>query len=507
MSDNASGKTSDNGANALGPAIRRPLLADAMLSRLMDALTGGAFLAGLGLVAGANNFGLAVLAALPFLAQVAQLPAVALLMRVSDRRRVVVVAAGIARTLLLALAVTLALRPQWVSATRLTVLLGAAALLVVVATAAWNWWMRDLIPASQLGNLFGQRMKGATFVSVAAMLGAGALLDAFTNRGEEALGYAVLFGLGATAGLAGIVVLARTPHPPPPPSPPVRQSLLLLPQALRQAPRPLLFSLSASTLAASFALPFAAVYLLRGLGYSYLAVTAMAVVSQLAYLLGLRGWAHLSDRHGDRNLLAISTSVLALALAGWAAAGWNQGPGLAAWLTFLHFLAGFALGGIELANVSLPLRSTGHPTVAAHLAAVSLVRAVLAGLGVLAAGALWQAMGTAALVSVQLPVVGTWELRGFQVLCLLSVPLCLATAAAVRGLPAGAGQRTVDVARAMRREVHQMSSVAGMRGLIHAVSYYVELMAWPFAARQPRKRGREKAAPSEAPRPPAGQQP
>ena len=66
--------------------IRRPLLVDGSLSRLMDVLTGGAFLAGLGLLAGASNLQFALLASLPFLAQVLQIPTVALLLRWKNRR-------------------------------------------------------------------------------------------------------------------------------------------------------------------------------------------------------------------------------------------------------------------------------------------------------------------------------------------------------------------------------------------------------------------------------------
>lgn len=469
----------------ISPEIRRPLLADAVLSRLMDSITGGAFLAGLGLWAGADNFGLGILAALPFLAQVVQLPAVAVLLRWQDRRRIVVWTAGLARIILLAIAAVLLLKPAWVRQDTLILAMAAVAGLTVVATAAWNWWMRDLLPSAELGAFFGQRLRGATIVSLVAMLAGGGLLDWLTSRGGEATGYAVLFAVGAVAGLGGVVALRRTPHQPPPPSPPVKQSLLLVPKALRHTAKPLLWTLSLSTTAASFALPFAAIYLLRGLGYSFLAVTAMAVVSQIAYLFGLRGWAYVSDRYGDRSLLAISIGLLGLSLAGWAIAGWKSGLSLAIWLSGLHFLSGFAMGGIELANTNLLLRAASQGPVAAQLAGISLVRALAGGLGVLAAGAAWQALGPGVLWGATIPVLGDWELRGFQVLCIGALALCLATGLALRKMPYAEGNRTVDVARAMRREVNQMSSVAGIRGLIHAVSYYVELLAWPFATRQP----------------------
>jgi MFS family permease len=469
-------------------AVRRPLLVDGVLSRLMDALSGGAILAGLGLLAGADNLQLGILAALPFLAQVVQLPAVGLLLRLRDRRRIVVLCAGLARLLLLLLAILLVVRPAVLDAPLLLATMAALAVLAVVATAAWNWWMRDLLPPEELGSFFSQRLRGATLVSIVALLGAGAVLDAFTADGNAARGYAVLLGLaglagGGGGGGVGVPSLARTPHAPPPPSPSARRSLQRMAHAFRNAPKGVLAALSLSTVAATFALPFTAVYLLRGLGYSYLLVVSMSVLSLVAYLLALRGWAHVSDRHGDRSLLALALATLGLALAGWVAAGWAPGWGLTAWLAGLHFLAGFALGGIELANTNLLLRTTPADEAAAHLAVVSVVRAAVAGLGVVAAGALWQGLGSGVLWSAW-----GWQLRGFQVLCAVSLVVTMAAAVSLRAMPAGATGPVVDVARAVRREVHQMSSVAGIRGLIHAVSYTVEFMALPFAARQGRRR-------------------
>ena len=98
---------------------------------------------------------------------------------------------------------------------------------------------------------------------------------------------------------------------------------------------------------------------------------------------------------------------------------------------------------------------------------------------------------------------GSWSLRGFQVLSLGGAALSLLALAALTRVPEPAARPVLDVARAMRREVHQMSSVAGIRGLIHAVSYTVEFMAAPFAARQQRRRGRLPARADPAPAPPA----
>lgn len=466
------------------PEIRRPLLVDGSLSRLMDVLTGGAFLAGLGVWAGADNWDLALLAALPFLAQVLQLPTVALLLRWKDRRKITVRTAGLARVLLLLLAGFLLLSPSSMSAERILLVLAASAALAVVATASWNWWMRDLLPERELGRFFGSRLRGATLVAMGAMLAAGAGLDWFVRRGDESLGYVVLFGVGGFAGLLGVLALARTPHIDPPPSPPARHSTLLIAQAFREAPLNLVGATSLAAMAVSFSLPLVAVFLLRSLGFSFLAASAMAVVSQIAYLIGIGAWSHISDNHGDRAVLATALALISACLLGWTFAGFAYSVTTLVWVGVLHFLAGFALGGIELANSNLLLRSAPQHNVAAHMAALSFMRAVVAGTGLLAAGVIWQAIGRGPLLSYEIPGLGLWDLRAFQILCAMALIPAIAALVFTKRMPAPAGGgRVRDVARIMRREVHQMSSIAGLRGIIHAVSYTVEAMAFPFAAR------------------------
>jgi MFS family permease len=463
--------------------IRRLVFRDGVCSRLMDTLTGGPFLAGLALLVGASNLILGLLAALPILAQVAQLPTLGLLLRVHDRRKVVVVTCFFGRSLLLGLALVLFAQPRLLSGAVLLTFFAVSALLAVTATAAWNWWMRDLLPPETLGHFFGRRLKANTVAALLALLAAGWVLDQFGHAGRASDGYALLFGLGALFGLAGLVFLARTPHPEPPPSPPARRSLHILNDTLKQpSTRRLSLAFAAVATSVTFALPFVAVFLLRSLGYSYVIVTALTALSQLAYIAGLRGWGHLSDNHGNRAVLLLSIGLLAVVQAGWAAAGWHPGWTMLAWAALLHFLAGYATGGVDLGGTNLLLRSAPREGAPAHLAAVSLGRALLAGLGTIAAGALWDLLGSGPLFTS-----GGWSLRGFQVLCLGGAGLCLLALLALDRVPEPAARPVVEVARAMRREVHQMSSVAGIRGLIHAVSYSVEFMAAPFAARRGRR--------------------
>lgn len=462
---------------ALDP--RRPLNWDAVLSRLMDSLTGGAFLAGLAVFTGASNLQLGMLAAMPFLAQVVQLPAVALLLRVQDRRRVVVAMAGMARLLWILIGILVV--TVGLSTGNLVLIVAISSSMAVVATAAWNWWMRDLLPPAALGSFFGQRLRRATLAAMVVMLMAGGLVDALGARGQVAEGYGILFVLGGLLGLGGVYALGKTPHESPPPSPPIREAFSRMAAAAHGSTLRLGVSLGLTGAAVSFALPFAAVYMLRSLGFSLLTATFMAAISQLAYLAGLRGWALISDRHGDRPLALISLTVLTATMMLWVTTGWDSGWPLLVAVGVLHFLSGYALSGIELSTNNLMLRSAPSDNAAAFLSMMSVLRAAAAGFGVLASGIVWNELGRGPLWSTTLPWMGPWELRGFQVLCGISIAICVAALAATARLREPTQPLLIEVVRAVRREVHDMSSIAGMRTFIHAVSYSVEFMAAPFA--------------------------
>lgn len=468
------------------------VLVEGLASRLMDSLTNGVVLAGLALWLGADSAALGVLAALPFFAQVAQLPAVALLLRVPDRRAIAVTATFASRLVLLYVAILLAL-----DRLRLPGLLAFSAVLAalaVVSTAAWNAWMRDAIDPTRLGRFFGFRQQAATIVGGLGLLAAGWLLDApFAAR--PSLGYALLFGTATAAGLASVWLLWHTPQPPLLPAPPGRRRSALHQMRDALAKRGhgwMATALALASCSLAVALPFSSVYLLRGLGYSFLAVTGFALASQVAYVAGLSIWGRLSDQFGNRPTLQVAAALLAACLVGWAV-GLPRGPALAAALLVLHVGSGFATGGLELLTANLLLKSAPAGNAAPHMAAFGLARAAVAGAATLLAGFLWQGLGNGVLATAS--VAGfPLALRGFNVLALVAAAFALLTLLALGRVPEPASARAPQVARILRREVFSLSSVAGLRAYAHAASYLVESMRGPGRPRRTGE-GQARAAP------------
>ena len=83
---------------------RRALVRDAAWATTAGSLYGGVILVGFALELGASAFIIGLLAAIPFLAQLAQAAAIPLVERVRQRRKITLVSVTVARTLILGLA-------------------------------------------------------------------------------------------------------------------------------------------------------------------------------------------------------------------------------------------------------------------------------------------------------------------------------------------------------------------------------------------------------------------
>src|SRR5579884_2317379 len=179
----------------------RLILYDALASEAMGTLSTGVFLAGYAVALGADNFAIGVLAAVPFLVQLLQIPAVILVERLQVRREICVWAAGIGRAFLLGAATAPLLGPS----AGITMLIASLAIyqgMAAIGGCAWNSWMRDLVPATQFGRFFGRRTAATTALSIVLAFLGGAMIDAWKKHVPHAAvaGYSIVFTLSALIG-------------------------------------------------------------------------------------------------------------------------------------------------------------------------------------------------------------------------------------------------------------------------------------------------------------------
>jgi MFS family permease len=362
-----------------------------------NSITTSGFLAAFALALGANNLQIGILAAIPFIMQIIQLPAIWLVERVRRRKAIAVMSWFPAQLLWF----PIALIPIFVGtpgASAISLLLGLMAmrgLLNAVCSSAWNGWIRDLVPQPILGRFFSRRLASATVAGMVFSLGAAFFVDYWRGQasGENViLGYTYVLLFGALfLGLASPTFMSLMPEPLMQPVPGPQPSLwqrLTAPVRDRNF-RQLIQFLFFWGFASNLAIPFFAVYMLVRLGFPLSWVIALSILSQLFNILFLRVWGRFVDRFGNKAVLSLCASLYLLVILGWIFTTMPERYFLTIpLLVLLHVFAGIANAGVTLTvgTVGLKLAPKGEAT--PYLAGASLATNLGAGLGPLCGGLL-----------------------------------------------------------------------------------------------------------------------
>lgn len=373
----------------LEPALSH-LVRDGVYAQAMGTLTGGVLLVGYALALGASNLVIGILAAIPFFAQLTQLPSILLVERLRARRLISVLGAVLSRLVLVLLAFLPWLEAPEFARSLLIAGVAASAALGAMAGCSWNSWMHDLVPEHRLGLFFANRLYYATSFTLLIGIAAGFFIDGWVHFGFglPVHAYTVLFLLGGVAGAASIVHLTRVPEPRM--APPERSIHLgrMLAEPFRDTNfRRLIWFLGAWQFTTNLAAPFFTVYLIAQLGYDMNFVLLMTVVSQFANMLTLRKWGELSDRFSNKAVLRLCAPVFLLCIFAWTLVSLPEKHAYTTTLlVVLHVVMGCAVAGVTLAggNIGLKLAPRGRGT--AYLAASSIVNAVAAGIAPIIGG-------------------------------------------------------------------------------------------------------------------------
>jgi MFS family permease len=459
-----------------GARALRLVLYDALASEAMGTLTTGVFLAGFAVALGASNLAIGALAAVPFLVQLLQIPAVFLIERLRARRDICAWAAGIGRSFLLGAAAA----PLLPAPASILVLIGSLAIyqgMAAIAGCAWNSWMRDLVPPEQYGRFFGRRTAATTAISIALAFFGGVIIDAWKSHipAPPAFGYSFLFTLAALFGFLGVYLLRITPDCPLAPAGKAPHPALLLFAPFRDLNfRRLILFLSSWNFAANLAAPFFAVYMLKTLGYPMTTILALTILSQLSNMAALPLWGALIDRFSNKAVLEIAAPLFLACTLAWTFTGlpWME-PFVLYLLAAIHILMGVSTAGVGLAsgNIAMKLSPAGQAT--AYLAANSVVTSTFAALAPILGG-----LGADFFASHELTLAFTWtggqkdvtvQVLNFHSWTFFFGLTCMLGLYSLHRLsfvaePSGAAGKLLlrDLLLEARRSVHSLSSAAGL---------------------------------------------
>jgi MFS family permease len=364
------------------------LVLDASFASLTSALSGGVVLVAYALAIGAGPMAIGILSAIPFIAQAAQLPAIALVERVRQRKLIGVVSITAARiVILMTAALPFVPSHRWQ-------LVGLVAAQIAIGTlnsfgsCAVNSWFQQLVQPERLGHFFARRLVWGTAMACVGVLVVGQLAE-LEGTGHALAPFALAFAGAGLAGLASSWFLARAPEP----QMAAHQGRRRVAAQLRQPfadPnfRRVAVFVAAWSAVSNLAAPFLTVYLLKQLRLPVGTVTGLWVTSQVATALTLFLWGRLSDRLSNKAILAVALPTYLLATIGLVFSDAPSDPSARlALLTGLHAVMGAASGGIGLAVGNLGLKLAPHGEATPHLAVLALMSAAFGGAAPLVAGA------------------------------------------------------------------------------------------------------------------------
>ena len=361
----------------------KTVIKDGLANQAMVTFSSGVFLVGFALQLGASNFLIGILAAIPALAQLIQIPAIYIVEKVGNRRKISFYITLFARLFLLLIA---GIPFLFSGKMALAVLVGALTFLTsigAVSLCSWNSWMRDLIPQNRLGEFFSRRMSLSLALGIVLSLAAAAYIDYWGKISPEKsiYAYSVLFVLAWIFGAIDTYYITRIPEPKMITGVKKNNFIGHLLSPLKDLNfRRLIIFLGSWNFAVNLAAPFFTVYMLKRLGLDMSYVIALTVLSQIMNVAFLRIWGRFIDRYSNKSVLGISGPLFIVAILAWTFTTMPQTHFLTMpLLVFIHILLGIAMAGVVLAsgNIALKLAPKGEAT--AYLATSTMINFLAAG--------------------------------------------------------------------------------------------------------------------------------
>ena len=373
----------------------RLMIWEGVASGALFSLGSGGFMAAYALALGANNLQVGILAALPFITQVAQLPAILAVERYRRRKAIGIPALWAAQLLWVPIgAVPFVMdAPGAPAVAAVIVLMALRGVVAPVWATSWTSWMRDLVPRDVLGSYYGRRI--AVITGAVAVVGLGGSFfvrwwEGAASPDDAILAYSyLLIGGALTFGVASPVFAMRAREPLMPAAPESgRSAFAVLAEPLRDRNfSQLVRFLFVWSLTSNLAIPFFAVYMLSELGLSLPAVIGFTVLSQAANILFVRVWGPMADRVGSKAVLSLSASLYLLVILGWVFTAYPERHFLTLpLLGVLHVFAGVAGAGVGLTMSTLTLKVAPEGKATPFLGVAGIAASVGAGIGPIAGG-------------------------------------------------------------------------------------------------------------------------
>ena len=442
-------------------------------------LTESVFLVGFALLLGAPNTLIGLLAAIPFFAQLLQIPSVYLIHKAGKRKQFNLVTQIGNRFAIYGMAIIPLLFDLELGLILLVVFVAIQAIFNGMGAPSWNSWLRDLVPQDQLGRFFSVRMTLTGIVAIIVSLIGGQFIGQWeaVNGTDSTGGYSILFFIAFVFGMIAVCFTIVTPEPKMVlPEKRIRFSELVSKPFQDDNFRKLMWFSAAWTFSTALASPFFTVYLLSDLNLGLPFVTILISLTSLVSIFFFRFWGKLSDRFSNKSILQVSAPLYIIGTVMWTFTSVASVYSLLIPLLLLiHLLSGFAAAGVNLAsaNIGLKLAPRGEST--AYLAARGSIVAIAGSIAPIIGGLLGDLLSryTLSLTIIEDPngLYPLYSITGFSFVFVLSAVFglyALHKLALVKESGEVEEKIVIDAIFAeTRRNVKTLSTVDGLRSTFH----------------------------------------
>lgn len=366
----------------------RMLMTDTIFFQMMTVLTSGVLLTDFarGLMPD-NDALIGVLAATPPLCQLLQVPAIALVERLRNRRAITVIFATAGRLAWFAYPAIAMMRDKTT----------AAALLIVsqfwyfggtyIAGCSISSWIRDLVPEHRISAYFGKRLALATTAGAATLAAVWLILPGGEAGAETRMRIiASCFFVGGIFGLISSWCIGSAPEPEMPERP-ATPLLALLKEPLADKAFMKFLAFNGVWFAVyGMSWQFFPKVLLARFSLPLTTVTALAMGGLLLNAVFFRIWGVIAVKHDDRSVLSGALPLYLGGLTLWPVAEFLPQKAGAMLACAAFVICGIAFAGMQLGVVNLGLKYAPRGKAAAYIACNSLVMGAASALSPAAGG-------------------------------------------------------------------------------------------------------------------------
>jgi MFS family permease len=361
---------------------------DGIFANIFATLTGGVFLTGFALYLGMNELMIGLVASMPFIVTVFQLPASYLISKTGKRKEVSCWAAALARAIWIPIVIVTLISFSSLS-TKILIILSLLFLsytFISISYVSWLSWMSDLVPEESRGSFFGTRNMICGAAGMIVLVIFGKLLDSLNGHvlGGLPLGFGITFISAVSLGMLSLHFLTRVPESGLENQPAYHSSFsgqIHLPFSEPNFRNFLIFSLLWS-FSVYFASPFFTLYFLRDLKFGYGFVATLGMLSAAADLIGMQLWGRISDRAQNKAVIQFAGWVAIFIPLAWV----SVRPQSIVIPMMLHLAGGGFWSGVNLCMNNLLLKISPQENKASFISIYNIVGGIGAATGPIAGG-------------------------------------------------------------------------------------------------------------------------